>query len=52
MSGTRILNALPGLADVHFQYLHERGLTVETVSSAGFRSAGPGDLPRLAGRPV
>ena len=46
------LMALPGLADVHVRYLTERGLTVDTISTAGFRSARPGNLPRLTGRPV
>ncbi len=41
-----------GLGEEHSRYLAERGLTAETIKRAGFYSARPGDLPRLAGRPV
>ncbi len=41
-----------GLGEVHRRYLEERGLTGETIKGAGFYSARPGDLSRLAGRSV
>lgn len=40
------------LADAHRQYLGERGLTAETIAASGCYTARPGDLSRLAGRPV
>jgi len=36
----------------HVVYLRERGLNDETIMAAEFYSARPGDLPRLAGRPI
>jgi len=41
-----------GLGEVHRHYLEQRGLTADTIAAAGFYSARPSDLPRLAGRPV
>ena len=41
-----------GLGEEHRLYLEERNLTAETIKRAGFYSARPGDLPRLAGRSV
>lgn len=40
------------LSEVHRCYLEERGLDADTIATAGFHPALPGDLPRLAGRPV
>ncbi len=36
----------------HAEYLTARGLTLETIQANGLHSARPGDLSRLAGRPV
>lgn len=43
---------LPGLYPDHLAYLRARGVTDETIAAAGLHTARPGDLSRLAGRPV